>query len=274
MDDSGRRPPTPPPGPPAVRGEAAPQSLPGEVAELVGELSEPTSHSRPYRLADSLVRIAGRTGRRGWHSIRSAVRWLTTETLALVPRIPVRDLETLRAQFPGLPPEDLAEALIQGASRASAGVGAAAGAAMILPLPAAPIEIAVETLTLVGIEVKLTAELHEVYGLRAPGTTTDRMQAYLGAWSHRRGVALAPTGVILAVGSPLRRPAAAQAHRPGRAQRHLAGAAAHRGARGRRAQPARNPPPRQRRARGPAAPLAVYGALVPLSDTAPRVPSS
>jgi hypothetical protein len=205
MDDSGRRPPTPPPGPPAVRGEAAPQSLPGEVAELVGELSEPTSHSRPYRLADSLVRIAGRTGRRGWHSIRSAVRWLTTETLALVPRIPVRDLETLRAQFPGLPPEDLAEALIQGASRASAGVGAAAGAAMILPLPAAPIEIAVETLTLVGIEVKLTAELHEVYGLRAPGTTSDRMQAYLGAWSHRRGVALAPTGVILAVGSPLRR---------------------------------------------------------------------
>ena len=205
MDDSGRRPPTPPPGPPAVRGEAAPQSLPGEVAELVGELSEPTSHSRPYRLADSLVRIAGRTGRRGWHSIRSAVRWLTTETLALVPRIPVRDLETLRAQFPGLPPEDLAEALIQGASRASAGVGAAAGAAMILPLPAAPIEIAVETLTLVGIEVKLTAELHEVYGLRAPGTTTDRMQAYLGAWSHRRGVAFAPTGVILAVGSPLRR---------------------------------------------------------------------
>ncbi|HEY2690062.1 MAG TPA: hypothetical protein VGJ50_16580 [Streptosporangiaceae bacterium] len=205
MDDSGRRPPTPPPGPPAVRGEAAPQSLPGEVAELVGELSEPTSHSRPYRLADSLVRIAGRTGRRGWHSIRSAVRWLTTETLALVPRIPVRDLETLRAQFPGLPPEDLAEALIQGASRASAGVGAAAGAAMILPLPAAPIEIAVETLTLVGIEVKLTAELHEVYGLRAPGPTTDRMQAYLGAWSHRRGVVLGPTGVILAVGSPLRR---------------------------------------------------------------------
>jgi len=205
MEDSGGRAPTPPPGPPAVRGEVAPQSLPGEVAELVGELSEPTSRSRPYRLADALVRIAGRTGRRGWHSVRSAVSWLTTETVALVPRIPVRDLETLRAQFPGLPPEDLAEALIQGASRASAGIGAAAGAAMILPLPAAPIEIAVETLTLVGIEVKLTAELHEVYGMRAPGSATDRMLAYLGAWSHRRGVALGPTGVILAVGSPLRR---------------------------------------------------------------------
>jgi hypothetical protein len=205
MDNSGRRPPTPPPGPPAVRGEAAPGTLPGEVAELVGELSETASPSRRRRLSEALARIAGRTGRLGWHSMRSAVRWLTAETLALTPRIPVRDLETLRGQFPGLPPEDLAEALIQGASRAAAGVGAAAGAAMILPLPAAPIEIAVETLTLVGIEVKLVAELHEVYGMRAPGTTTERMLAYLGAWSHRRGVALGPTGLILAVGSPLRR---------------------------------------------------------------------
>lgn len=205
MDNSGRRPPTPPPSSPAIPGEVAPGTLPGEVAELVGELSETTSPSRRRRLTEALARIAGRTGRVGWHSVRSAVRWLTTETLALVPRIPVRDLQTLRTQFPTLPPEDLAEALIQGASRASAGVGAAAGAAMILPLPAAPIEIAVETLTLVGIEVKLVAELHEVYGMRAPGTTSDRMLAYLGAWSHRRGVALGPTGLMLAVGSPLRR---------------------------------------------------------------------
>jgi hypothetical protein len=84
-------------------------------------------------------------------------------------------------------------------------VGAASGAAMVLPLPSAPVEIAVETLALVGIEIKLVAELHEVYGMRAPGSVTDRALAYVGAWAHRRGVALAPAGIVLVAGSPLRR---------------------------------------------------------------------
>ena len=73
-------------------------------------------------------------------------------------------------------------------------VGAAAGAAMVLPLPTAPVEILVETMAVVGIEIKLVAELHEVYGMRAPGSTTERMQAYVAAWAHRSGVALAPRG--------------------------------------------------------------------------------
>ena len=66
-------------------------------------------------------------------------------------------------------------------------------------------EIAFETLALVGIELKLVAELHEVYGMRAPGSTSERMLAYVAAWAHRRGVALAPGGLAVAVGSPLRR---------------------------------------------------------------------
>ena len=123
----------------------------------------------------------------------------------MAPRLPVRDQARLRAQFPGLGPEELADTLILGASRSAAVVGAASGAAMVLPLPSAPVEIAVETLALVGIEIKLVAELHEVYGMRAPGSTADRMLAYVGAWAHRRGVALAPAGVVLAAGSPLRR---------------------------------------------------------------------
>jgi hypothetical protein len=119
--------------------------------------------------------------------------------------VPVRDQETLRAQFPDHSPEELADALIRGASRAAASVGAAVGAAMVLPLPAAPVEVAVETLAVVGIEIKLVAELHEVYGMRAPGSAAERMMAYVGAWAHRRGVALVPGGLALSVGSPLRR---------------------------------------------------------------------
>ena len=123
----------------------------------------------------------------------------------MAPRLPVRDQQTLRAQFPGLSPEELADVLIRGSTRAAAAVGAAAGAAMVLPLPAAPVEIAVETLALVGIEIKLVAELHEVYGMRAPGSTAERMLSYVAAWAHRRGVCLVPGGLALAIGSPLRR---------------------------------------------------------------------
>ena len=72
-------------------------------------------------------------------------------------------------------------------------------------LPAAGVEIATETLSVVGIEIKLVAELHEVYGLAVPGSVVERMTAYVGAWAQRRGVGLAPGGIVLAAGSPLAR---------------------------------------------------------------------
>jgi hypothetical protein len=191
---------------PAARPPAEPDSqvLPGEVAELVGELTEQPSPSRVRRLLSAASRLASRSGRASWRGVRTGGRWLTAEVLAMAPRLPVRDQQTLRAQFPGLTPEELADALIQGSSRAAASVGATVGAAMFLPLPAAPVEVAAETLALVGIEVKLVAELHEVYGMRAPGSAPERMLAYLTAWAHRRGVSLVPGGLALAVGSPVR----------------------------------------------------------------------
>jgi len=180
-------------------------ALPDQVAELVGEVAEAPAPSRRRMLTGEISRIAGRSGRAGWRGTLSAGRWLTAEVLAMAPRIPVRDQQRLRAQHPGLGPEELADALIQGAGRAASVVGAAAGAAMVLPLPSAPVEVAVETLALVGIEIKLVAELHEVYGMRAPGSSHERMMAYVAAWAHRRGVALAPAGLVVMAGSPLRR---------------------------------------------------------------------
>jgi hypothetical protein len=181
------------------------QALPDQVAELVGEVAEAPARSRRSRLTAEISRIAGRSGRAGWRGTLSAGRWLTAEVLAMAPRIPVRDQRRLRAQYPGLGPEELAEVLIHGAGRAAAVVGAGAGAAMVLPLPSAPVEVAVETLALVGIEIKLVAELHEVYGMPAPGSAAERMLAYTSAWAHRRGVALAPAGLVVVAGSPLRR---------------------------------------------------------------------
>jgi hypothetical protein len=130
--------------------------------------------------------------------------WLTGQVLAMAPRLKVRDQAALRAQFPGKSAEEIADALVDGAARASAAVGGAIGAWSALPvLPAWPAEIATETLALVGIEIKLVAELHEAYGVPAEGNARARMAAYTGAWANRRGVALVPGGLVLAGGSPL-----------------------------------------------------------------------
>ncbi|HEY7144765.1 MAG TPA: hypothetical protein VH637_10990 [Streptosporangiaceae bacterium] len=185
--------------------ELSPRELPAEVAELVGEISEDTSPSRRRRVSAAIARLARRSSQATRYGARSGTRWLTAEVLAMAPRIPVRDRDTLRAQFPGAAPEELADALIHGAARSSMAVGAAAGMSMVLPLPAMPVEVVVETLAMVGIEIKLVAELHEVYGMRPSGPVTERTMAYVSAWANRRGVSLAPAGIVVAVGSPLRR---------------------------------------------------------------------
>jgi hypothetical protein len=137
---------------------------------------------------------------------RNAAGWLAGQVLAMAPRIKVRTAAELRAQFPGRDTEDIADALVDGAARATAAAGGAAGLAAVLPvLPAFPAEIAAETLVVVGVEIKLIAELHEIYGVPAPGSATQRMMTYVAAWASRRGVAVVPGGVLFAAGSPLAR---------------------------------------------------------------------
>jgi hypothetical protein len=141
-----------------------------------------------------------------WRGLRASGQWLSGQVLEMAPKVPIRSLSTLQLQYPGLGTEQLADALITGAARASAGVGAAVGVAAAVPfVPTLPIELGVETLALVAIELKLIAELHEVYGMPAPGPTPQRMIAYVGSWADRRGVRITSTGLALAVGSPLRR---------------------------------------------------------------------
>jgi hypothetical protein len=149
---------------------------------------------------------AGRSGQAATRGMSSAVTWLTGQVVAMGPRLRIRDQATLREQFPGRADEEIAELLIERAGRASAGVGGATGAWAALPvLPAFPAEVAAETLAVIGIELKLVAELHEVLGLPAQGSGTERARAYLGAWANRRGVFAVPGGFVLVAGSPLAR---------------------------------------------------------------------
>src|SRR5215475_13886420 len=206
---------------------AAEDAIVERAADLATEVTEADKEADRRRLTASLAAAARsgaratgrgvRAAQRGMGSVRrrmgSARRGmgsgggrLSAQVVAMAQRLRIRDQAALRAQFPGKSSEEIADALIEGAPRASAGVGGGVGAWAALPvLPAYPVEIATETLALIGIEIKLVAELHEAYGLPATGTPVERTTAYIGAWAHRRGVFMVPTGLVLAAGSPLAR---------------------------------------------------------------------
>ncbi|MFD5659241.1 hypothetical protein [Streptomyces hirsutus] len=119
----------------------------------------------------------------------SPASFLAGRLIEAVPRIPVRDLNTLGRQFPGLGPEEIADHLVTGAVRGTEAVGAGVGSAAALPTPPAmPAELAAGILGTASVEFKLIAELHEVYGLRAPGTARQRAALYLAEWTEGRGL--------------------------------------------------------------------------------------
>jgi hypothetical protein len=185
-----------------------------QAAEVATDLSEAQRpQDRRKRVAElarkaatSSVSVAGRSTRAARRAAGSGTGWLADQVVAMAPRLKVRDQAALQAQFPGQSPEDIADALIEGASKAAAAAGGAAGVWAILPVVTAfPVEVAAETLVVVGIEVKLVAELHEAFGMPAEGSFAERMRAYTAAWAHRSGVFGIPGGVVFAPGSPIAR---------------------------------------------------------------------
>lgn len=194
-------------------GEVTDEAAAREAADVAVELSETDQPADQRRLVGALTGVVQRgadTARRGagtaGRGAASAVGWLSAQVLAMGPRLRIRDRATLRAQFPERSDEEIADLLVERAARASAAVGGATGAWAALPaLPAFPAEIAAETLAIAGIEVKLVAELHEIYGAPAPGGSGDRARAYVASWAYRRGVYMVPGGLLLVAGSPLAR---------------------------------------------------------------------
>ena len=219
------------PGKPPQAAEDAVVERAAELATEVSEADQPTERRRLVASIAGAARSGARASGRGVRSARrgvgsarrgvgsarrrvgtarrrvgSSTGRLSAQVVAMAQRLRVRDQAALRAQFPGRSAEGIADALIESAARASAAVGGAVGAWAALPaLPAYPVEVATETLALIGIEVKLVAELHEAYGMPAPGNAMDRTTSYVAAWAHRRGVSMIPGGLVLAAGSPLAR---------------------------------------------------------------------
>lgn len=175
---------------------------------LVKRVAEP-ARTRLDRMKLDRARIDAvkRGVKRGGESARAGIGYLADRIIEIAPRVPVRDLATLRKHFPGLGPEQIADKLVSGACNASSTVGAGVGAAAMLPVPPAmPAELAAEITGVAAIELKLIAELHEVYGLRPPGGLTQRSTAYLTSWTEERGIdPTKPTTVNAALGGQLKR---------------------------------------------------------------------
>ena len=184
-------------GPHRARDDERGSFDPGASLEPVADRTDhpaPTDSTRtPAPVAKrrvAAIRDKAREGaRKGGSRARAGLGYLTDRIIENAPRVPVRDLATLRRQFPGLGPEELADKLVTGAASATATVGAGVGAAAMLPVPPAmPTELAAEITGVAAIELKLIAELHEVYGLRPPGNLKERSTAYLNSWSGERGI--------------------------------------------------------------------------------------
>ena len=185
-------------------GEVVPGGNGGEVAPRGGPESGLKRGPKVAGIALRGTRVVRRGVEMAAQTFASVVTWLTGQVMEMGPRLKIRDTKTLHAQFPDKTDDEIAELLIGNAARASAAVGGATGMWAALPtLPAFPAEIAAETLAVTGIEIKLVAELHEVYGMGVAGTATERGRAYIASWAHRRGVYMVPGGLLLMGGSPL-----------------------------------------------------------------------
>ncbi|MEW2613268.1 hypothetical protein AB0937_24345 [Streptomyces sp. NPDC047880] len=191
------------------RGSTGPETASLEPAADRGDLPAAVDVPAPVaRRRAGTIRDRAREGaRKGGDRARAGLAYLADRIIELAPRVPVRDLATLRRQFPGLGPEELADKLVAGAAKATATVGAGIGAAAMLPVPPAmPTELAAEVTGVAAIELKLIAELHEVYGVRPPGNLKQRSTAYLDSWSGERGIdASKPSTLSTALNSRMKR---------------------------------------------------------------------
>jgi hypothetical protein len=197
-----------------------------ELADLVARAaaaadpsSDPSDDQPGNRRRDrekalaALLPVLVRSARQSGVRAVAAGRWLAELVQEMAPKLPVRDAQALRRQYPGLTDIEIAERLIRTATKTTAALGAAAGGLAAVEfftppaLLAAPVQLAAEILTVTAVELKMVAELHEILGYPAHGSVTDRAGLYLMSWVHRRAVAeqVGPIGIGSVLGVAAKR---------------------------------------------------------------------
>jgi hypothetical protein len=181
------------PGPIVPGDPAASDATADALARLAGEELPPAERRR------ALAEIAAALRKRGFADFfkpKAALSWVADTVVDVAPRIPIRDLATLRKHFPGLDDQQIATRLVRNAARTNAGIGAVGGGVSAIEWAAPPVLLtqpvllAAETVAVVAIELKLIGELQELYGQPVPGGQGQRAITLLQAWAGRRGVNL------------------------------------------------------------------------------------
>jgi len=181
------------PGPIVPGDEAASDATADALARLASEDLEPAQRRQ------ALGQVVAGLRKRGFGDFfkpKAALNWIADTVVDVAPRIPVRNLETLRRHFPGLDDMQIATRLVRNAARTSAGIGAVGGGVSALEwvappaLLTQPVLLAAETVAVVAVEIKLIGELQELYGQPLPGGPMQQAVSLLQAWSGRRGVNL------------------------------------------------------------------------------------
>jgi hypothetical protein len=196
-DDTGTAQPPVEPGPIVPGDEAASDEMAAAVARLTDN-DLPKGERRR-----AIGQIATALRKRGFADVfkpKAAMGWLADTVVDLAPRIPLRDLKSLRDHHAGMSDMEIATRLVRNAARATAGIGAVGGgvAAIEWMAPPAfvttPALLAAETVAVVAVELKLIGELHELYGRSVPGGQMQRAVTLLQSWAGRRGVNLMVPG--------------------------------------------------------------------------------
>jgi hypothetical protein len=210
--------PTPAPAEDSGLGRAA-RAVADAVAGLAGGASGPRAEGttgRSARLRDALGAVATAvdaafggaptTDAPAADPGRPAGAPLDDLLGAVVPRLPVRDAERLRAAHPGASDDEIATALVDRAARATSRIGAATGGLAMAhrsgpaSLLTVPLELGVETVLTAAVEIVLIGELHELHGRPAPGDARARGAAYLDRWRTHRAAA-SSTGLASVLGA-------------------------------------------------------------------------
>lgn len=146
------------------------------LGELVARVADSDgSTDRKAQLAALTRGLAGGVKDAAGSGFRGVGPLLADVLADAAPRLRVRDAATLHLHHPGLSDDEVADVLTKHAARTTAAFGAAVGALVAVEfaapptLLAAPVQLAAETLAVAAVEVKLVAELHEIYGEPAPG---------------------------------------------------------------------------------------------------------
>jgi hypothetical protein len=203
----------------------------GELVARAADHDHGRDGDRKNQLAALTRGLAGAAKGAAGSGLRGAGPLLADVLADAAPRLRIRDAATLRFHHPGLSDDQVADLLVRNAARTTAAFGAAVGALAAVEfaappmLLASPVQLAAETLAVAAVEVKLLAELHELFGRPAVGSGAQRASAYLMSWVRQRALdpKVGAAGLSAVIGAAAKRELRTTlVRRTGRSLTHLA----------------------------------------------------